>query len=112
MKYPIAEIFHSVQGEGHWMGLPMTFVRLAGCSVGKYHFGPDQPATCPAYGGDFQCDTDYRLKFKLEGQEVIHALAPGHTMCITGGEPADHDLSELIQLAHRSQHRVHIETSL
>lgn len=32
---PIAEIFTSPQGEGLYTGTLMTFVRLAGCSVGK-----------------------------------------------------------------------------
>lgn len=34
-KYPIAEIFTSPQGEGVWTGTLMTFIRLAGCSVGQ-----------------------------------------------------------------------------
>ena len=34
-KYPIAEIFTSPQGEGLYTGTLMTFIRFAGCSVGK-----------------------------------------------------------------------------
>lgn len=33
--YPISEIFTSPQGEGQFAGCMMTFIRLAGCSVGK-----------------------------------------------------------------------------
>lgn len=33
MKYPVTSVFRSLQGEGHFVGYPMTFVRLAGCSV-------------------------------------------------------------------------------
>ena len=29
----ITEIFHSVQGESTWAGLPCTFVRLTGCPL-------------------------------------------------------------------------------
>lgn len=35
MKYPITSIFRSIQGEGHFVGEVMTFVRFAGCSVLK-----------------------------------------------------------------------------
>jgi organic radical activating enzyme len=34
-KYPVSEIFTSPQGEGVWTGTLMTFIRLAGCCVGK-----------------------------------------------------------------------------
>lgn len=33
MKYPVAEIFFTIQGEGHLRGFQQTFIRLAGCSV-------------------------------------------------------------------------------
>lgn len=33
--YPISEIFTSPQGEGLFAGTAMTFIRFAGCSVGK-----------------------------------------------------------------------------
>src|SRR5688500_11992632 len=29
----VTEIFHSVQGESTWAGLPCTFVRLTGCPL-------------------------------------------------------------------------------
>ena len=31
---PVVETFHSVQGEGAWMGTNAFFIRLAGCDVG------------------------------------------------------------------------------
>ncbi len=33
MTLVVAEIFDSLQGEGFWSGVPMTFVRLAGCNA-------------------------------------------------------------------------------
>ena len=32
-NYPIAETFHSLQGEGAWAGTNAFFIRLAGCDV-------------------------------------------------------------------------------
>lgn len=29
----VTEIFHSIQGESTWAGLPCTFVRLTGCPL-------------------------------------------------------------------------------
>lgn len=29
----VIEIFESIQGEGRWMGVPVTFIRLAGCNL-------------------------------------------------------------------------------
>ncbi len=33
-EYRINEIFYSLQGEGHWSGTPIVFVRLSGCNLG------------------------------------------------------------------------------
>jgi 7-carboxy-7-deazaguanine synthase len=33
-QLPVTEIFHSVQGEGRWVGWPAIFIRLAYCNLG------------------------------------------------------------------------------
>ncbi|MHA1585232.1 MAG: radical SAM protein, partial [Promethearchaeota archaeon] len=33
MNYPVMEIFDSIQGEGSWIGIPATFIRLSGCNL-------------------------------------------------------------------------------
>jgi len=71
----IIEIFHSLQGEGPWIGRPCTFVRLAGC-VKPY---------CT------WCDTRYALS---GGKDMtiadilsqIKALGCANII-VTGGEP-------------------------
>ena len=80
-------IFWSLQGEGHLRGQQMVFVRLAGCSVG-----------CP------QCDTNYKVVRKVSSESIVdeadqltsHRLRE-KWVWITGGEPYDRDLHDLIQ---------------
>src|SRR5690348_9947144 len=81
MKYPLAPqgVFRTVQGEGALLGVPMVFIRLAGCSVG-----------CAG------CDTDYspdsfRSLAEIEA-EVKAVRGNAEWVFITGGEPADHEL--------------------
>ena len=70
----IFEIFHSLQGESHFVGLPTVFVRLTGC-----------PLRCT------WCDTEYAF---FGGQwmdfDAILAAVKQHNtpyVCVTGGEP-------------------------
>lgn len=101
----IAETFTSVQGEGSEHGVPMFFVRLAGCSV----------AGCPlhpAHGG--KCDTDWASKESLSVDEIMLRLPLGiHWMSITGGEPMDQPqaVEALTLAAHRRKMRVNLQTS-
>ncbi len=78
MKEPthlrVTEIFHSIQGESTWTGLPCIFVRLTGC-----------PLRC------VWCDTEYSFHGgeKLPMEEVIRRVEEMETSLveITGGEP-------------------------
>lgn len=75
-------VYKSIQGEGYLCGVPMTFIRLAGCSVG-----------CP------QCDTNYTetrtASVEVATTEIFESDPTW--VWITGGEPTDQDnLEELI----------------
>jgi len=70
----VTEIFHSIQGESTWAGLPCTFVRLTGC-----------PLRC------VWCDTAYAFHggTRMSIAEVMETVAAKRCRLveITGGEP-------------------------
>ena len=122
-QYPISEIFTSPQGEGVWTGTMMTFIRLAGCTVGKpypkecydhrlSHIPlPIYTEKCTLYDGrTFECDTDYRKK-KMLGVDQILGEVTGKSVCITGGEPLMHDISPLLYALRENHKDIHLETS-
>lgn len=128
MKYPVSEMFVEVQGEGVWTGVPMQFIRLAGCTVGKpysqearaaiaknmpYFSLPIYTEKCTLYDGrEFPCDTDYRVKDRLTAEEIVNRIPKEiKRVCITGGEPLMHDLSTLISYLWSAFKHIHIETS-
>ena len=120
MELPLAPqgVFRTIQGEGTYAGTPMTFVRLAGCSVG-----------CP------QCDTDYSVAERTSVKDIVErckALYPPRKQInspgvsrqvivepscswvfVTGGEPTDHGdkLSTLIDELRSADFDVAVATS-
>ncbi len=103
MNYPLSPngVFWTINGEGMFTGRQMCFIRLAGCSVG-----------CQL------CDTDYSVAERADANEirrralqVIPANCKEPWVWLTGGEPLDHDLGELIRYLHRANLRVALATS-
>lgn len=72
MKYPVNEIFYSLQGEGRFTGTPAVFVRFAGCN-----------RRCPF------CDTDFSSSKPMTGEEIVDEVGkyPARHVVFTGGEP-------------------------
>ena len=73
----VTEVFHSIQGESTWAGLPCTFVRLTGC-----------PLRC------VWCDTEYAFHGgeprSLDSiVDTVRAIGT-RLVEITGGEPLVH----------------------
>ena len=91
-------VFLTVQGEGQLLGEPTVFVRLAGCSVG-----------CK------ECDTDYRVSRRLSAiditREAVSVAGKARWAWITGGEPTDQPLGELVRQLGRAGLRVALATS-
>ena len=86
LKFPVLEMFCSIQGEGKWTGEPSIFVRLGGCNL-------------RCVFGNSKCDTPYS-SFELENPkwDTIYSAADAFIklydqnpnvkhVVITGGEP-------------------------
>jgi len=101
----VLEIFDSLQGEGYWVGTPMTFVRLAGCNALGLGLG------CVAW-----CDTaqswDPRAGEEADLQAVLSQVRLPR-LCLTGGEPLlqPEGVAELLAAAATWGIRVHLETN-
>lgn len=81
MSYQFAEIFYSLQGEGHRKGTANVFARFAGCNL-----------QCNVAEHGFNCDTDFTKSFALETAydvfQACRAMDEGSSCVIfTGGEP-------------------------
>ncbi|MCX8082958.1 MAG: 7-carboxy-7-deazaguanine synthase QueE [bacterium] len=98
MIYNVSEIFYSIQGEGILQGLPMIFIRLAGCNL-RCSF----------------CDTKYAWGKgkKQDVRRIIKKIEryPSRWVCITGGEPLLQQLSPLIKILKDRKYCVAIETN-
>ncbi|MEL6853483.1 MAG: 7-carboxy-7-deazaguanine synthase QueE [Cyanobacteria bacterium J06607_13] len=80
MTIRVQEIFGpTVQGEGHWTGKSVYFVRLHGCPVGCYF-----------------CDTGYSQqndygrhlpRSDLSVEQIVDRVSPASHVVISGGEP-------------------------
>jgi 7-carboxy-7-deazaguanine synthase len=97
----VAEIFHSIQGEGFLSGTPSVFIRTSGCNLRCWY-----------------CDTRY-ASWDPEGDsrdvEAILASAfkwPTEHVVITGGEPMIFDeLAALCQGLREAGKHITIETA-
>ncbi len=95
----ITEIFHSVQGESTWAGLPCTFVRLTGC-----------PLRCT------WCDTEYAFHggTKMSFEQILETARghPAKLVEVTGGEPLAHPGAfPLVEMLLEDGYTVLVETS-
>lgn len=84
-------IFHTIQGEGPYSGVPAVFVRLAGCNI-----------QCPG------CDTEYTEgRRNIATGDLVNAVgdiiaenSSTNLVVITGGEPLRQNIAPFIRKLH------------
>ena len=95
-KYPIVEIFHSVQGEGFHTGIPHVFIRFGNCNL-----------RCE------WCDTDFMTFDDMDIDSIIEEVLSYDCdrVIFTGGEPAMQDLSVIGKRLKEHGINISIETN-
>lgn len=98
-QYPIIEVFESIQGEGTFLGLGASFIRLAGCNL-----------RCP------WCDTKHSFDVQEASLLSVDAILgtwrfAQPLVVITGGEPTLHDLGPLVRELKKLGKFVTLETN-
>lgn len=104
--FPVIEVFGpTIQGEGALAGKPTHFVRMGGCDY-RCHWCDSEYAVLPA--------KVRANKVMLTTREIfgrIMELTPGpEWVTISGGNPALHDLAELVVALHSGKFKVAVET--
>jgi 7-carboxy-7-deazaguanine synthase len=119
-RYPVNEIFQTIQGEGVFTGVPAIFLRLQGCPVGcpwcdtKHTWETNASdrvsaehmlakTEASAHWAELTADDILQL-FKQQNFTAKHVV-------ITGGEPAMFDLRPLAEVLESQGMRLQIETS-
>lgn len=97
MKYPVVEIFCSLQGEGFNTGREVVFLRLGGCNL-----------ACP------WCDTQYNDFTMMDGASILEAVLKlgVRSLIVTGGEPLIiRGLTDLIRCFKKHGYWIAVETN-
>ncbi|QCJ69192.1 7-carboxy-7-deazaguanine synthase QueE [Providencia heimbachae] len=120
MKYPINEIFQTLQGEGVFTGVPAIFIRLQGCPVGCSWCDTKQTweveTNKETVLGDIALKTLDNDEWAMADATALIALMTAKNysakhIVITGGEPCIYDLTPLTQLLELNGYQCQIETS-
>ena len=100
-KFPVVEIFDSIEGEGKRTGYMSTFIRFAGCNLRCSY-----------------CDTAYALSETdaaawYGADDLLGKVRekPWSRVTLTGGEPLLQDVQELAEAMCRLGYEVNVETN-
>jgi 7-carboxy-7-deazaguanine synthase len=103
----INEIFYSIQGEGIYQGIPMVFIRVAGCNLlPKCRYCDTRYAWSPENGKDMNIE---------DIVDEVDRFSPylKSWVCITGGEPLwqEDELEKLVRELKKKSYLITIETN-
>ena len=120
-RAPLVEIFHSIQGEGRFVGVPMVFVRVAVCPIRcRYCDTPESYTAEPQFpvtvGEDvFQQRNPVTAERACELVAQVVGNAGGGALAIsqTGGEPLLYPgfLRRMGEILKTRGHPLHLETA-
>lgn len=102
---PVSEIFGpTIQGEGELIGIPTLFVRFGGCDY-RCRWCDSLHAVLPEHKAEWE---------KLTPMQIVERLynlqrAP-YMVTLSGGNPALHDLTDLVALLHEAGYMTAVET--
>jgi 7-carboxy-7-deazaguanine synthase len=106
MNAKILEIFHSIQGEGRYAGVPQVFVRLFECNM--HCVWCDTPASIGDGKREYQ-----ELGLEAVLAQVNALCENAHSVSITGGEPLLQKdfMKAFCHALHREGKKVYLDTN-
>lgn len=121
-RAPLIEVFHSIQGEGRFVGRPMTFLRVATCPIRcsycdtPHSYRASAEFAVQSAAGERHEPNPVSAARALELVVEVAGDVPGDQapcLSVTGGEPlvAPRFVGELGALVRSRGFRVHLETA-
>jgi organic radical activating enzyme len=120
MKYPVIEIFSSIQGEGPYVGARQIFIRLHGCNLNCSYcdtVSADMPYNCRIEKTpgkrDFIHHTNPLSIEDIAEAAAVLKLSQHDSVSLTGGEPLLYPslIKELAPLLKGTRRGIYLETN-